>query len=158
MDSAIDVPTLKQITVANPGAGVDWRHTCPGIALRRIIALRALFTASAAAANRVPTLVLSDGSDDFAASGVATAITANQATAVSTFSGAPAAGLQTGAFTIAAPTDGWLLLPGWSLRAVTAALDAGDAWTAIRLWVVDYPTGPTWRLTPDVASFIEPKG
>ncbi len=158
MDSATDVPYLRQVTVTNPAAGVDWRHTCPGQGIQRIVALRALFTASAAAANRIPAFVLSDGADDFATSPLLTAITANLATVISTWPGAGAIGPAAGPQTFGSPHDGWMLLPGWSLRPVTAAIDVADQWSAIRLWVVEYPTGPDVRVTPDVAMFSEPKG
>ncbi len=152
-----DVPFLKIVTLANPAAGADWRHTCPGNAIHRVVAARALLTASAAVANRLPSLVLSDGSDDFAASPVTTAVTAGLAVPISTFPGAPAGGALLTALTVASPTDGWQLLPGWSLRVATVALDVADQWSAIRLWVVEYSTGPNQRRTPDVPTFDEPR-
>lgn len=158
MDSTVDVPYLKQASVGNPAAGVDWRYTCPGIGVQRVVALQATFTASAAAANRFPSLTLSDGSNDFATAPINAAVTANLATIISTFPGAGGQGVAAGPQLWAAPHDGWMLLPGWSIRTVTTAIDAADQWSAIRLWVAEYPTGPIDRLTPDVAYFKEPKG
>lgn len=155
--NANEVPYLRLVTVTQPAAGADWRHTAPGQGIQRVVAARALLTASAAAANRLVSLVLSDGTDDYAIAPTTTAITATLAVPVSTFPGAQAGGAVTTALTAPSPSDGWMLLPGWSLRTVTAALDAGDQWSAIRLWVVEYPTGPTRRRTPDVAVFDEPR-
>lgn len=158
MVALADVPYLRQRGVAAPAAGADWTYSCPGQGLQRIVALRALFTASAAVANRLPSLVLSDGTDDYAASTVGTAITAGLASPVTTWPGASSFGPAAGPLGIPAPTDGWLLLPGWSIRTVTAAIDVADQWSAIFLWVVEYPTGPVSRTTPDVYAFTEPKG
>lgn len=155
--NANEVPYLRPVTVPNPAVGADWRHTGPGQGVQRVVALRALLTASAAVANRLVSLVLSDGTDDFAASPLTTAVTAGLAVPVSTFPGAQAGGALTTVLTAAAPTDGWMLLPGWSIRAATTALDVGDQWSAIRLWVVEYPTGPSMRRTPDVPTFDEPR-
>lgn len=158
MDSRFDVPFLKQVPIASPAVGTDWRHICPGQGIQRIVAIRALFTAAAVAVTRLPALVLSDGSDDYASVPANAGVTTGLATLFSTFPGAVGAGVAAGPQLWSAPTDGWLLLPGWSLRTVTAAIDAGDQWSAIRIWLAEYPTGPEVRITPDVHTFTEPKG
>lgn len=158
MDSRIDVPYLKQVTVISPAVGTDWRHTCPGQGIQRIIAIRALFTAAAVAVTRLPALVLSDGSDDYATVPASAGVTTGLATVFSAFPGSTTFGVAAGPQLWATPADGWLLLPGWSLRTLTGAIDAGDQWSAIRLWLAEYPTGPEVRLTPDVHTFSEPKG
>lgn len=150
-----DVAFLKQVTIANPAVGLEWRHTAPGHGIQRIVALRAVITTSAAVANRLPALVLSDGTDDFATIPAPAAVAASLSGVVSTVPGAPSVGAAGGPLLYPSPTDGWTLLPGWSLRTATGAIDAGDQWSAIRLWVVEYPTGPGTRQTPDVATIFE---
>ena len=59
---------------------------------------------------------------------------------------------------LSAPAEGILLLPGWTLRSNTEAIDVGDQYSLIRGLVVEYPTGPTLRQTPDVYTIIEEKG
>lgn len=158
MDSRFDVPYLRLVTIANPTVGTDWRHTSPGQGIQRILAIRALFTAAAVAVTRLPALVLSDGSDDLASVPANAGVTTGLATVFSTFPGSISAGVAAGPQLWAAPTDGWLLLPGYSLRTVTAAIDPGDQWSAIRIWLAEYPTGPEVRITPDVPTFTESKG
>lgn len=150
-----DAPFIRQITVPNPAAGADWRFTSDGQGNRRIIAYRAILTASAAVANRIPAFVLSDGQDDFATIPTTQAITAAQAAIFSAINGSGLVTQAGGPILVPSPTDGWLLLPGWSLRTVTAAIDVADQWSAIKLLVVEYPIGPTTRETPDVPSFLE---
>lgn len=152
-----DVAYLKQVTVTAPAAGADWRHTCPGQGIHRVVAMRAVLTTSAAVANRAVALVLSDGTDDFATIPAGAAIAASQTGVVATIPGAPAVGAANGPLLLPSPTDGFLLLPGWSLRTATGLIDVGDQWSAIRLWVVEYPTGPTTRQTPDVPTIYEPR-
>lgn len=151
-----DVPYLRPFVIPDPVAGSEWTHTCPGQGIHRIVALRAIFTAAVAVANRSITLVLSDGASDIAQSGASTLVTATTVARVSTFPAAPSSGLLSGVLTIAAPNDGWVLLPGWSLRSLVDSIQAADQWSTIRLWVAEYPTGPTQRRTPDVYTIDEP--
>lgn len=150
-----DVPFLRPVTIPAPAVNTDWRVTCPGQGIWRIQALRASLATSAAVANRQVSLVLSDGTADFATVPASAAITASKTGVVSTIPGAPSLGVADGPLLFPAPTDGWLLLPGFSLRAVTANLDATDQWSAVQLWVVEYPTGPKDRFTPDVPVIVE---
>lgn len=152
-----DVAFPKQVRVDNPAAGADWRYTCPGQGIQRVVAMRAVLTTSAAVANRAVALVLSDGTDDFATIPSGAAIAASQTGVVSSIPGAPTVGAANGPLLLSAPTDGFLLLPGWSLRTATALIDVADQWSAVRLWVVEYPTGPTTRQTPDVPTIFEPR-
>lgn len=150
-----DVPFLKQVTQAAPAVGADWRYTGPGQGIQRIVAMRGVLTTSAAVANRLVSLVLSDGTFDYATVPSPAAITASKSGVVSTVPGAPSVGAADGPLLYPSPTDGWLLLPGWSIRASTTAIDVGDQWSAVQLWVVEYPTGPFSRQTPDLAAIYE---
>lgn len=145
-----DVPFVHQITVPNPGVGAEWRLTASGQGTLRVVAARALLTTSAVVANRLAALTISDGTDLFATIPAPAAITASKAGIVSTMAGAPSVGATDGPLLYPSPTDGWVLLPGWSIGSLTAGLDVGDQWSAIRMYVVEYPTGPKSRYTPDV--------
>lgn len=121
-----------------------------------MVGLSGLLTTSAAVANRLPSLQLSTSDGIVAAAPAGAAITASLATRLSSFPGAGATGVAAGPQLWATPSQGWLLLPGWSLQVVTAGIDAADQWSAIRAEIVEYPTGPNTRLTPDVTYFSEP--
>lgn len=151
----VDVPYVRTIPVANPAAGSDWLLTGPGQGVWRVVGFSALFTASAAVANRVPTLRLSTSDGTLATAPSGAAITAGLAVTLSSFPGAAPFGVAAGPQLFASPTDGWVLLPGWQLQVVTTAIDVADQWSAIRALVVEYPTGPNRRLTPDVYAINE---
>lgn len=158
MYNAVDTQYVKAIQVANPAAGADWSITAPGIELWRVIGVRGLLTTSATVATRVPSLVLGTADGNVAqAAGVGT-IAASLAAVWSGFSGSPNSAGGGLAHQWAMPTDGFLLLPGWTLSSSTALIDATDQWSLVRALVVAYPTGPVERLTPDVYTIREPKG
>lgn len=48
----------------------------------------------------------------------------------------------------AMPDEGVFLRQGWHLRTVTAARDAGDAYTSIAVIVEEYPSGPDYSSSP----------
>lgn len=152
-----DVPYVRPITIANPAPGAEFSLTAPGQGIWRIVGLRATIVASAAVATRIPSLTLVTSDGVVAEYGSTGTITAGQTHRYSAFSGSPnMAG--TGSLHLwAFPTDGALLLPGFALTSATEAIDVADQWSLIRALVVEYPTGPQWRLTPDVATIIEPK-
>jgi hypothetical protein len=152
----VDVQYVRGIQVLPPAAGAEFSVTAPGQGTWRVVALSAVLTASAAVANRLPALTWNTSDGMVASSPATAAVTAALSTRFSALAGAIGAGVAAGPQLWATPTDGFVLLPGHSLASVTAGLDAADQWSAIRLLVVEYPTGPNIRLTPDVASFLEP--
>lgn len=158
MFNTVDVPYIKAVQVTQPAAGAEFSLTAPGQGLWRIVSLRAQFVASAAVATRIPSLILGTSDGGVAEFGSTGTITAGQTHRYSSFSGSPnmagAGNLHLWAF----PTDGALLLPGWTLTSSTEAIDVGDQWSIVRALVVEYPTGPALRLTPDVPYFAEVKG
>jgi len=152
-----DVPYVKSVVVANPAPGADFSLAAPGQGSWRVLSLRAHLLASAAVATRVPTLLVT-GSDGIVAQLVGTGSVA--AGAAADWSGFAGAGNVAGATAVhqwSFPTDGVLLLPGFTLSSLTAAIDVADQWSLVRALVVEYPTGPLWRLTPDVSMFVEPR-
>ncbi len=155
MFNNVDAPLVRGLVVANPAAGADFTITAPGHGTLRVTGLRALFTASAAVANRIPSLIVSTGDGDVIVSPSGAAITAGLAVSLSAYEGSAPSGAAAGPQLWGFPSAGVTLLPGWRLRASTAAIDVGDTWTLIRASVVEYPTGPNVRLTPDVDYFTE---
>lgn len=152
-----DVPFVRPVQIPSPAAGADFTVTAPGQGIWRVVGLTAVLTTSAAVANRIPSLVI-NGSDGRLAQLVGTAsLAASLAATWGTFPGAVAVAGAVSLHQWPMPTDGVVLLPGFSLASLTAAIDAADQWSLIRALVVEYPTGPTWRTTPDVPTFIEPK-
>lgn len=158
MFNTLDVPYLKAVQVATPAAGAEFVITGPGQGIWRVIALRAVLTTSATVATRIPGLTYgtSDGLVGHTA-GLGT-VAASLAASWSGFAGSPNTAGAGVVHQWAVPTDGYLLLPGWTLSSLTAAIDATDQWSLVRALVVEYPTGPDKRLTPDVAYFTETKG
>src|SRR5258705_12693889 len=71
------------VPVVSPAAGADWSFPVPAGHVYRLLAVRALFTASAVAANRVPVLTLGDEGQAIVSISVAANITANQAITLS---------------------------------------------------------------------------
>jgi hypothetical protein len=117
--------------------------------------MRARLTTSAAGFNRTPAFVVSDGNNDVAQSGANNILAVSSVGIYTSFPGAGASGSGNAGFIIESPTDGWVLLPGWSIRSSVASIDGGDQWDQVRLWVIEYPTGPTLRRTPDVGVIEE---
>lgn len=155
MFTNVDVPYVRTLSRPNPGAGAEFTITAPGQGAWRITSLRALFTASAAVASRVPSLILANSEGDCAIIPPSAAVTAGLAVSLSAYSGSQPFGAAAGPQLWGFPTDGVTLLPGWTLRSSTALIDVGDAWTLIRFTAVEYPTGPHLRLTPDVPYITE---
>lgn len=126
--------TRRVQPVAQPAAGADWSVTVPAGVLWELLAVRGLFTASAAVANRVP--VLGFGSEGVTAAQVPVAanITAGQAITV-TWAQVGAA-LAFGLFQIV-PLPRVILEPGDTIGTATGAIDVGDQWSAVRLWLVE---------------------
>lgn len=152
-----DMPYVKAVQVTTPAAGAEWSLTGPGQGLWRVVGLRAQFVASAAVATRIPSLVIGTSDGSVIECGSTGTITAGQTHRYSAFAGSANMAGTGSLHQWGLPTDGVLLLPGFTLSSSTEAIDVGDQWSAVRALVVEYPTGPIWRLTPDVATIIEPK-
>jgi hypothetical protein len=124
----------------SPAAGADISLSVPNGVLWDVNTLCALFTASAGAANRLVGFVVKnqDGQTVYTYQ-TTTALTANQ-TSTFTFSEDFHAGMQTPAngSLILGPSPQPLLLPGWTFGTVTAAIAAGDQWSAVTVWIEEF--------------------
>lgn len=127
----------RVITIANPGVGTDWTQTVQVGADWELVSLNAVLTTAAVAGNRQVQLVLDDGATAyFTGPPNANLIT----TTVNTVSGAQLAGPVS-----VITTDIMLPIPprnfmrgGDRIRVLTAGLNAGDQWSAIRLFVREW--------------------
>lgn len=124
----------------SPAAGADVVLTVPNGVLWDVNTLTALFTAGAAAANRLVGFFVKDheGRTVYTYQ-TTTALTANQTTTF-TFSEDFHTGMQTPAngSIILGPSPQPLLLPGWTFGTVTAAIAAADQWSAVTIWVEEW--------------------
>jgi hypothetical protein len=119
-------------TVANPAAGADWTTTVTNGLMWKPVSISALFTASGAAANRFPVLEFADiTAKIFFAVPVNAAIIAGQAIQCSWYPGANPVNVNNFQ-TMALPIDG-RVGANMRIKTVTTAIDAGDAWTNIRM-------------------------
>lgn len=127
----------RVITLAKPAAGADFLAKVPTPAQWRVQCMAAQLTTSAAIANRVPHLVITDG----------------QGNTVYNF---PPPGNQVqgtvgiysaGTTVVSAQVDGatvWVLpfpmklLQGWTIGSLTTAIDAGDQWANVVLHVKEW--------------------
>lgn len=118
----------------NPAAGAEFSVTVDQNTRVRLISVTATLTASAAAANRVPSLVLDDGVDILGRfpAGTITALQAPTITwaAVGSQFGAAASG----ALVVPIPCEFAVLLEGFRIRSLTNAIDAGDQYSAVNVW------------------------
>jgi hypothetical protein len=141
-------PLLRLITVPTPAAGAEFVVKAPGEGLWRMISIAAIFTASAAVANRRPSLLADDQTDVYWAAESTVDIAAAAAVRVCAYTGAVGAGL-TGVLTnLPLPTEGLILQPGYRLRSSTALIDVADQWSAVRAQVMEYPNGPDYETLP----------
>lgn len=131
----------KTIPVANPGAGNEISVPMSGIGSWIVQSIAFLFTSSAVVANREVTLVVDDGTTVFARYGAPAVQAASLANNYSGFTGSPGAGASGNYVPLPFQDGGIYLEPGYRLRTITQNLDAGDAYTAIGLRVVELPWG-----------------
>jgi hypothetical protein len=120
--------------VASPAAGADWSTTVPAGHLWQPFSVTAQLVTSAVVANRQAVLVLGDGTNIYAYL-TAPAVQAASATVIYTWANVDTF-VALGSRQVAALPD-VSIPPGWTIGVVTSALDVGDAWTAIRLGLID---------------------
>lgn len=136
--SAIDGPGfIRNIIPANPAAGADIINTVPPNARWRPIAFQYALVTSAAVANRVSAIVLTDGAAAFfqnnqpPAQAASTTVVYNWSTLTNQTA------VVLGQVLTPFPA-GVLLEPGWQINTVTNAIQAGDQYSGIRLCVEEW--------------------
>ena len=133
-----NITSTKTITV--PAAGAEISYTVPAGKFWKLVAFKALLTTSSAVANRVPTLIFTDGTNEIYRNIGRTNIPGSQAVK-----------LQAAQFPVL-PADvansleyyvipyNFVLGPGYVISTSTVAIDTADAYTAIFAIVYEYDT------------------
>lgn len=129
---------IRPSIVANPGAGAELLVPVDGGATWELISLRLRFTASAAVANRHPSLLITDPDDNeflridpqivVAAAGV---VDINFAAGLGYVQAANPT-------LFGLPGEPFRIPAGWKIKTSTALLDVGDTYTAVRMIVRDW--------------------
>ena len=134
----------QQIGITTPGAGTDFVMTVPTNARWEIVGVSMRLTASAAVANRLPRLIIDDGSNTLFEAPAPAAITAGQAMRVSWGAGAGGPvvfdSTSPGAYSSPIPND--IYLPaGFRVLSQTGGLDVADQWAAGNMLVREWNQG-----------------
>jgi hypothetical protein len=132
---------LRSITGSTPAAGAEVSETVPTGARWELLTFATLFTTSAAAAHRVPQLVLDDGALTLFRVGAGLNQAASLAQRRSWFQGAPAPYLDN-ASNVPLPLPGNIRLPaGARIKTITAAIDAADQYSVVQYLVREWIEG-----------------
>ena len=130
---------LYVITVAQPPAGADWTQTVPAFTRWRIKAVSATLTTSAVVATRFPQLeVLSAGGAAIYLPPAPQSQAAGVANGWVWQTGLPVVGQTVGAFQFETLPPEIEIGDGGNIKVATAALQAGDQWSGIALYVEEW--------------------
>lgn len=129
---------IRPILVANPGAGAELSIVTPGDATWELISLRLTFTASAAVANRHPSLVIADA-DGKEYLRIDPQLVVAAAGVVDVNFVAGLGYVQAANPTLfGLPGEPFRIPPGWTIKTATALLDVADAYTNVRMIVREW--------------------
>lgn len=132
---------LRSITGATPAAGAEISETVPTGARWELLAFFALLTTSAAPANRVPQLVIDDGTSTLFRIGGALNQAASLAQRRSWYQGAPAPFLDN-ANNVGMPLPSAIRLPAAArIKTITAAIDVADQYSTVQYLVREWIEG-----------------
>lgn len=146
-----NVPYLKAHPVASPAAGAEFTISAPGQGLWRLLSIAYTLTTDATVSNRATGLLLDDGTNVVWRSCAAQVQTASLAWTYSAFQGAGNSD-NTGVSNYFPLPDSGLWIPaGWRLRSDSNNLQAADAYSAITLFVEEFPNGPGMEWQPTIA-------
>lgn len=119
---------------AAPAAGADWSLTVPAGHQYRIRSVHWVLATSAAVANRVADLVIGDGHGTFAQP---CAFAAQAASLTQHYTFFPESGGDNSGNGQTAGMPTVTLEPGWTIGSSTQAIDAGDQFSGIAVYVED---------------------
>ena len=125
------------ITLAQPAAGADWSASVPATARWRVNAVQAQFATSAAVANRVPHIVITDGQGHT----VYNVPSLTNQVAATTFQYSAGATVVTAFFdsaVVMALPYPLKMLQTWTISSLTTAIQAADQWSNIVLFVKEW--------------------
>jgi hypothetical protein len=142
IEPAQDVTPLAAtlaVTVANPAAGAEWLYTVPAGVTAILNSVHFIFTTSAAVADRLPHLVIDDGTNTLTQKTHYTVQAAGQAGEYNFahFGGDDAAPVGYVVFPSVPPTP---VKAGYRIGTVTTAIDVLDQYSAITLCFASYAT------------------
>jgi hypothetical protein len=125
------------ITLAQPALGADWSAAVPATARWRVNALQAQLTTSAAVANRIPHIVITDGQGHNVYNMPAPT---NQvaASAVQYSAGATVVTAFFDSAAVLALPYPLKLLQNWTIASLTTGIQAADQWANIVLYVKEW--------------------
>lgn len=146
-----NVPYLRVVNVATPAAGAEFTVTAPGQGLWRIISLAFLFATDATVANRRVSLRATDGSSEYFRTGAASTQVANESLAHSAFEGSGNWESPDFHQLYNWPTRGLWLDAGHVLSSITQGIAVGDQFSAVALYVEEFPTGGKTFWLPTVS-------
>lgn len=126
------------LPISKLAAGTDLSFTVPVGLLWNVVSLTAKYTASAAAASRIPAFFVKDQGGAVVYTYNVATLTANQ-TGTFTFSEdvVTPATFATGTLMLEPMPATWLP-SNWSFGTTTAAMDTGDTWTNVGCWIQAY--------------------
>ncbi len=128
--------TQRTIAVPQPAAGANpATQTVPAGKVWRLRSIFGLLTTSAAVANRIPAVKITDGTNTIAIlEGGSGAVTAASSSAGYTWGmGLAAAGGFTGGRNCSNALPDLRLLPGYTVQITTLSIDAADQWTGVSM-------------------------
>lgn len=136
-EAAPYVGQRRERIVPNPAAGKDWSFTLPAGAGYQLLLATATLVTSAQAGKRFPTLAFQNGDALTFFRTVDSAEVAPSQTASISFGPdvTTATGNSGDLVTIGTPFV--ILDAGWSIAAITSALQTEDQWSAIRLYMAE---------------------
>lgn len=143
--------TLRRVRgIASPAAGADLSITPDLFGAQQVIGFNATLTTSAAIANRQVTLTIDDGTVTMFRAVASQVQAAGVTVTYQVFLNSPQLALVAGLTLMAFPSEGHLLRRGWRLRTVTSLIDVADQWSAVGLYVQEFPDGPDVIQDPTV--------
>lgn len=135
-----------------PAAGAELVIASDSGAGWLIRSMSALFTASAAVANRTFAVTADQDGGIFFASALGVTVTAGNNVRLSGYAGSSGTASSGPVAGFGLPADGLWLPQGSALRTVTALIDAGDTYTSVAIQYFEFPTGDGLVLRPLVAT------
>lgn len=133
------LPRRRVIDITTPAAGADFTVRNDSGLLWRVRTLAGVFTADANAATRSFELTLNDGNGVLWVSGSQNTLTAGLARNFAAFPGAFTTSPGGRPIVCALPSGGLVIYPGGRLASSVNSIQVGDAWTALRMEVDEYP-------------------
>jgi hypothetical protein len=131
---------IRSITGTLPAAGAEISETVPVGAIWSLKSFLFTFTTGAAVANRVPHLIIDDGTNQLLNLAYASTIAASLTTQILTALGITPIVVSDGVARLNTPTN-ILLSAGWRIRTLTTALQAADQYTAPQYEVEEWIAG-----------------